>query len=1190
MARKGIIGYKGGGGSGGNEDKNTLRSSQFARVLDLLSEGEIGGLVNGYQSIYLDDTPLMSTTGSWNFSNVRVDTRPGTADQDYIPGFPEAENEVQVGQKVSAQTAIVRTITNPNVNAVRITVSVPALTETDSSTGDIHGSSVSYHVELSNGGGPFVPMPVGSSWSSAVTGMHQYQWQAPAAAYGIGVALGWDGKGNVSYQLDYRLVGTTDWVTYTTETINQSDLDIQLTNEVNSGNSAAGLSSSGAQTAVDLMKKSARVIDIPLVNGQYEVRLTKTGGNGDIYIYGGRIPGTSNTDTISGKTTSQYERSFYMPLTGVGPWSIKVVRDTADNLKSNVSNDLYWTSYAEIIESKLRYPLSAIVGLRVEATQFSSIPRRSYHIYGIKVKVPSNYDPVNRVYSGTWDGTFKVAWTDNPAWIFYDISTNKRYGLGNYIDETHIDKWQLYSIAAYCDQQVPTGFLDDNGNKTYEPRFTCNCYLQQEEDAWKVLADLAAVFRGMVYWGLGSVTLNQDAPQDVFWQFNQSNVTNGNFEYAGTSRNARHTVALVQWNDPLNMYNQAYEYVQDDDGVARLGYNKTDVVAFGCTSRGQAHRVGKWILYSEIYETETVTFDTGLEGVPLRPGHVIQIADQVRAGARRGGRVVTGSTTATVNIDQPLTLESGKTYTLSIMSGGALVTRTISNPPGDTTALHVNQALPTAPAADAVWVVSEPALEPQLFRVLNVKENTSEGTYTVTALEYNASKFGAIEDGLTLEVPKTSIVAATVATPINLRVDESTYFVAPGVLGTKLHVSWSGSSPAYRVKWRRSDAEHVSNWTEVQVQTAQFDLENAADNGQYDFAVAALTTQGQISPEAVITYTVLGTKNPPGPPTNLTAKGDFRSVILNWANPSAIDLDHIEIWENSIDDSSTAILVGTSHSTQYVRSGLPGLTTRWYWVKAVNKRGMASQFNSNEGTVATTTQATHDDMVQQFIDNSLLAPTLLSEITANSGAASQLLSYFDQMSQAAADITALKQTVVELQNFMNTGKSGDTQFVTQETLLNVQNELVQAAVDQVNGVYNGPNGVIAQQITNLKTSVDQQFASIQVTAQTLNGLLAQYTIKVDANGAIAGIGLAATSKNGVPDSEVTIVADRFAIIAPNSQGAASAQYPFIIQTINGVPMISMNSAFITEVTAALLHSPDNKFRIDLNNKLISIEV
>jgi predicted phage tail protein len=1190
LARKGIIGYKGGGGGGGNEDPNTLRSSEYARVLDLLSEGEIGGLVNGLQSIYLDDTPLQATDGSWNFSNVRVDVRTGTADQAYIAGFPEAENEVTVGQKVSAQTPLVRTITNPETNAVRLTVSVPALTSTDTGTGDIHGSSVSYHVELSNGGGPFVPMPVGSSWSNAVTGMHQYQWQAPSAAYGIGVALGWDGNGNVSYQLDYRLVGTTEWVTYTTETINKSDLDIQLTYEANSGNASAGMSSSGSQSALLQMKKSARVIDIPLVNGQYEVRLTKTGGNGDIYIYGGRVPGTSNTDTISGKTTAKYERSFYMPLTGQAPWSIRLVRDTPDNVKSNVTNDLYWDSYTEVIEAKLRYPLSAIVGLRVDATQFSSIPRRSYHIYGIKVKVPSNYDPASRGYNGTWDGTFKVAWTDNPAWIFYDLATNKRYGLGNYIDETHIDKWQLYSIAAYCDQLVPTGFLDEAGNKTYEPRFTCNCYLQQEEDAWKVLADLAAVFRGMVYWGVGSVSLNQDAPQDVFWQFNQSNVVNGNFEYSGTARNARHTVALVQWNDPLNMYNQAYEYVQDDDGVARLGYNKTDVVAFGCTSRGQAHRVGKWILYSEIYETETVSFDTGLEGVPLRPGHVIQIADQVRAGARRGGRVLSGSTTSAINIDQPLNLDAGKTYTLSLMSGGSLVTRNISNPAGSTNVLHVNQALPTAPEADAVWVVSEPALEPQLFRVLNVKENTSEGTYTVTALEYNASKFGAIEDGLTLEVPKTSIVPATAAQPINLRVDESTYFLAPGVLGVKLHFSWSASSPLYNVKWRRSDDGHVSNWTEVQVQSPQFDLEPVAEDGQYDFAVSAVTTQGQVSPESDITYKVLGTTNPPGPPTNLTAKGDFRSVILNWANPSSIDLDHIEIWESSRDDVSTAVMVGTAHGTQYVRTGLPGLTTRWYWIKAVNMRGMASQFNSNEGTVATTTQATHDDMVQQFIDNSLLAPTLLSEITANSGAAAQLLSYFDQQSQASADIASLKQAVAVLQNFVNTGKSDTTQFVTQETLLNVQNELVQAAVDQINGVYNGPSGVIAQQITNLKTAVDQQFASIQVTAQTLNGLSAQYTIKVDANGAIAGIGLASTTANGVPDSEVTIVADRFAIVAPNSQGAAEAQYPFIIQTINGIPMISMNSAFITEVTAALLHSPDNKFRIDLNNKLISIEV
>ncbi|NDD11473.1 MAG: host specificity protein J [Betaproteobacteria bacterium] len=513
-----IIGAGGGGKGGGGsarvaqEAPDSLRSKAYARVVDLVCEGEIEGLAAGLQSVYLDDTPIQNPDGSYNFTGVTLETRPGTQQQSYIPGFSSVENEVSVGVECKANQPVVRTINDPDVDAVRIKVSIPTLTLQDTTNGDLNGASVSYAIDV----------------------------QARGAGY------------------------------------------VQVL-----------------------------------------------------------------ADTVSGKTTSRYQRSYYIPLTGTGPWDVRLRRITADSTQTSLQNKTFFESYTEVIESKLRYPNSALMALRVDASQFTSIPRRSYDLKLLRVRIPSNYFPQTRSYAGVWDGTFKVAWTDNPAWCFYDLVTNTRYGLGSFIPESQVDKWALYRVARYCDELLP------NGLGGYEPRFTCNLYLQSREQAYKVVQDMASIFRGMAYWSGGAITVTQDSPQDPVYQFTASNVIDGEFAYQGSSAKARHTVALVSWTDPDDFYRQKVEYVEDMAGIARYGVVQADVVAMGCTSRGQANRVGKWLLYSEQSESEIITFRTGLEGAVVRPGDVIKVADSSRGGLRLGGRIA-AATTASVTLDQDL--------------------------------------------------------------------------------------------------------------------------------------------------------------------------------------------------------------------------------------------------------------------------------------------------------------------------------------------------------------------------------------------------------------------------------------------------------------------------------------------------------------------------------------------------------
>lgn len=342
---------------------------------------------------------------------------------------------------------------------------------------------------------------------------------------------------------------------------------------------------------------------------------------------------------FTGKTTSEYDRThlIQLPTATVSGWQIRVTRLTPNADSAAVADTTMIQSYTEIVDAKLRYPNTALVGVVVDAKQFSNIPRRAYDIYGRIISVPSNYNPDTRVYTGVWDGSFKQAWTDNPVWIYYDLVTHTRYGLGQWVTASRINKWALYEIAQYCDELVPDGMGG------MEPRFTCNLYLQQQAEAYKVLADLTSIFRGMAYWAGGAIQAVADMPSDPEFVYTNANVIGGKFRYAGSDRKTRYTVALVSWNDPQDFGRQKVTYVPDRDGIARYGIRQTSLIAVGSTSRGQAQRMGLWALLSSRLETESVSFQVGLDGHLVAPGRIARVADAKRAKNRQGGRIRTAA-------------------------------------------------------------------------------------------------------------------------------------------------------------------------------------------------------------------------------------------------------------------------------------------------------------------------------------------------------------------------------------------------------------------------------------------------------------------------------------------------------------------------------------------------------------------
>ena len=588
-----------------------------------------------------------------------------------------------------------------------------------------------------------------------------------------------------------------------------------------------------------------------------------------------------DTYTLSGKCTSTYERTHNVTLSGSAPWNIRITRTAGAHDGTTNFRQIFWGGYTELIDAKLAHPLTALVGIRFEASQFPQVPTRAYDIKGIKVQIPTNAtvnDDGSLTYSGVWNGQFQVAWCADPAWILRDLLLSSRYGLGRFVVASQVDKWTLLEISKYCNASV------NDGSGGTEPRFLCNVYIQSREEAYNVVQDFCSCFRGMAYWSAGQLAFTQDAPKDPAALFNNGNVIEGIFNYEGSSLKARHTVALVTWNDPDSAYQQKVEYVSDEAAIAKYGIVEVRMAAFGCTSRGQANRLGRWLLYSEQEETTTVTFTVGLDGAIVRPGQIIKIADQMRAGTRKAGRISTATTTV-LTLDQSIAVDEGDTVSV-VMPDGRVEQRDIDDGDFDAKTITVSTAFSSAPAAQTVYVVETSTVSAALYRVLSV---TEEGeTYKITALEHNESKYGFIEDGLALQQRDITTLNQTPTGPTGLAATE-TLVESGNRVTTEIELSWRNvdGATSYRVSYLTAN---TLNYTVVG-DTAYNNITFTTDEvGDFTFRVIAISPLGRTSSPSELTQAIAGNTAAPAAVTNFSMVPVNGQAKLTWTKSTELDV------------------------------------------------------------------------------------------------------------------------------------------------------------------------------------------------------------------------------------------------------------------------------------------------------------
>ena len=620
--------------------------------------------------------------------------------------------------------------------------------------------------------------------------------------------------------------------------------------------------------------------------------------------YNGGGFNTVSTNKIKGKSSSRYLRDTRIKLTGAFPVDIRVKRTTADDNSTKLSRQTFWASFTEIINEKFRYPNSALVGLRFDAREFSTVPSRKYLIRGIKVKIPSNATVdtsthLGRItYSGVWDGTFQAAtWTNDPAWCLYDLLINTRYGAG--VPEDTLDRYDFFAISQYCNTLV----TDGKGGQ--EPRFSLNILINNRDEVYNVIQQLTAVFRGIAYYGAGSLVLLQDKPTDAQYLLGPSNVVGGVFSYSGTSQKVRHTVAVVAWQSYDTQGDIEYEYVEDHAAVAKYGIIKKDIKALGCYSQGQAHRLGKWALLSEQNLTETCEFAVAVDsGIVLRPGMVINIADPLRGGTRRSGRVSSATTTViTIDSDTDLSVTIVNDAKLSVMMPTGLVeTKTITGISG--TSISVGDAFSEAPNAGAVYLIETSDILSQQFRVLSVAES-DDGTYGVSAVAYNESIYQAVEEDIELTTRDITNLTGAPAAPEALAGTEFLYQEGQTV-HTGFDLSWTHD----RINLSDFVLEYAlndDNFITLTTSNPSISI-RALRAGTLTVRIAARSYLGRQSAFAESTFILAGKTAVPGNVQNLSIEPiSANSARLRW--DQTVDLDVkvnglVQIKHSSITDGT----------------------------------------------------------------------------------------------------------------------------------------------------------------------------------------------------------------------------------------------------------------------------------------------
>ena len=779
------------------EAPDNLKSHQQLSLVDMWGEGQIWGLVDGLKSIYLNDTPIQTPDGSFNFKGVEAEWVTGSQTQEPLSGFSYTENEIPVNLQVKATTPITRTITDPNVDRVRVTVGVSALKSVDKN-GNTNRTDVSMSIMIGKG----------DAWK--------------------------------------------------------------------------------------------------------EVK---------------------NVNLIDKKSNSQYLTSVILDELPETPFNIRVVRNTPDSTTQTLSNDTLWSSYTEIYDTKFSYPNTALIGLKFDSEQFSGIPRRNYLVKGMIIKVPDNYDPETREYTGFWSGNFKLAWTDNPAWILYDLLTNKRYGMGERLGSFGVDKFTLYTVAQYCDQLVADGF----GGR--EPRFTCNCYLTEQRQAYEVINDLCSVFRAMPVWNGSQYTVAMDRPSDTVAIYSNANVVDGQFNYTSAALKERHTAVHVRYVDPNNNWETMTEYVADDELIKRFGLNVAQVDAFGCTSRGQAHRVGKWIIQTEKLETQTVTFSVGREGIRHLPGDIIGIADNDYSGTTIGGRIKSANG-STITLDRDIEIKNIKDAYLSVTDVNCDLRKIKIQAQPKPNQIVLTESVDVDEYS--VWSLYDNKIKPRLFKALSIAEN-DDGTYSITALEHNPNKEAIVDNGAAFEKESNTIFNWAIPPVEQLQVEvtpESDLYQA------RLH--WSTPRTIQNLKFEvriyRDDklvSREVVDTTEYYISDLQ--------RGKFSATVRGVGGEdGRLGDETTIAFSIL----PPAKPSGLVLTPSAFNIAVRPVMTATSSLGtqfefykgttkaEVEAKTNYLGRAMSLTDVDCTPDTEY-----------WYGVNAVNVVGRSEMYIANTRTL-----------------------------------------------------------------------------------------------------------------------------------------------------------------------------------------------------------------------------------------------
>ncbi|EMA2159662.1 phage tail protein [Enterobacter hormaechei] len=725
----------------------------------------------------------------------------------------------------------------------------------------------------------------------------------------------------------------------------------------------------------------------------------------DLQTDGGTWQTVLNT-SVTGKTTSGYERSHRIDLPQAGStWTIRLRKITSDANSAKIGDTMTLQSFTEVIDAKLRYPNTALLYIEFDSSQFNgSIPQISCEPRGRVIRVPDTYDPETRSYSGTWTGAFKWAWTDNPAWIFYDLVVSDRFGLGHRLTAANIDKWTLYQVAQYCDQMVPDG----KGGDGTEPRYTCNVYIQDRNDAYTVLRDFAAIFRGMTYWGGDQIVALADMPRDVDYSYTRANVVGGRFTYSSSTTKTRYTTALVSWSDPGNAYADAMEPVFEQALVARYGFNQLEMTAIGCTRQSEANRKGRWGILTN-NKDRVVSFDVGLDGNIPQPGYIIAVADELLSGKVMGGRIsaVNGRV---IKLDRVADAAAGDRLILNLPSG-ASQSRTIQAVNGES--VTVTTAYSETPQAEAVWVVESNELYAQQYRVVSVTDN-DDGTFTITGAWHDPDKYARIDTGAIIDQRPVSVIPPGNQSPPANIVISSFSVVQQNISVETMRVSWdqAQNAIAYEAQWRRNDG----NWVNVpRSSTTSFDVPGIYA-GRYLVRVRAInaaeiSSGWGYSEEKTLTGKV---GNPPKPVGFIASDNVVFGIELSWGFPANTDdtlKTEIQYSLTGTEDDAMLLADVPYPQRKYQQMGLKAGQIFWYRAQLVDRSGNESGYTDFvRGQASIDVSDITDAILEEIKDSEVFKDLIESAVDSNEKLAELSDAIKENADGLAAAVGSNKQT------------------------------------------------------------------------------------------------------------------------------------------------------------------------------------